>query len=144
MRSDRRQSDRQGRAARRNRAVPQAFLDPIAAEIRLLCDHRDTVIVEKTSLTNELRLNLLILDPELGTKVRSRKLDYPGQLRRISRRTRSMPQSAKVRIAREQVRRITTVTREAETLKRELCDLIRQHHPSCSPRPAAARSAQRS
>ena len=108
---------------------PQAFLDPIAAEIRLLCDHRDTVVVEKTRLTNRLRLNLLVLDPELEAKVPSRKLDYPGQLQRINRRLRSMPQSARVRIAREQVKRIATLTREAEALKRELRDLIRQHHP---------------
>jgi transposase len=94
-------------------------------------------------LTNRLRLNLLILDPELEAKVPSRKLDYPGQLQRINRRLRSMPPSARVRIAREQVKRITTLTREAEALKRELRDLIRQHHPQllaeagCGPRCAA-------
>jgi transposase len=108
---------------------PQAFLDPAAAEIRLLCDHRESLVVEKTRLTNRLRINLLVLDPVLEGKVPSRKLDYPGQLRRISGRLRSMPQTARVRIAREQVKRIATLTREAEALKRELRDLIRQHQP---------------
>jgi transposase len=40
-----------------------------------------------------------------------------------------MPQSARVRIAREQVSRIAALTREAEALKRELRDLIRVHRP---------------
>jgi hypothetical protein len=40
-----------------------------------------------------------------------------------------MPKTARVRIAREQVKRIAVLTREAEALKRELRDLIRRHRP---------------
>jgi transposase len=40
-----------------------------------------------------------------------------------------MPQTARVRITREQVKRIAVLTRVAEALKRELRDLIRAHHP---------------
>jgi hypothetical protein len=50
----------------------------------------------------------------------SRKLDYPGQLQRVTRRRRSLPQSARVRIAREQMHLIAALTREGEALKREL------------------------
>ena len=71
----------------------------------------------------------MILDPELEAKIPSRKLDYPGQLQRITRRLRALPQTARVRIAREQVKRIAVLTREAEALKRELRDLIRAHRP---------------
>jgi transposase len=99
---------------------PSAFLDEDAVEIRLLCDHRDTLVSERTRLINRLRINLVILDPELEAKVPSRKLDYPGQLQRISRRLRTMPQTARVRIARQQAKRIEALTREAESLKREL------------------------
>jgi transposase len=108
---------------------PSAFLDQDAAEIRLLCDHRDSLVNERTRLINRLRINLVILDPELEAKVPSRKLDYPGQLQRITRRLRAMPQTARVRIARQQVKRIDALTREAEALKRELRDLIRAHRP---------------
>jgi transposase len=108
---------------------PAAFVDQDAAEIRLLCDHRDSLVNERTRLINRLRINLVILDPELEAKVPSRKLDYPGQLQRITRRLRAMPQSARVRIARQQVKRIDALTREAEALKRELRDLIRAHRP---------------
>jgi transposase len=108
---------------------PTAFLDQDAAEIRLLCDHRDSLVNERTRLINRLRINLVILDPELEAKVPSRKLDYPGQLQRINRRLRALPQTARVRIARQQVKRIDALTREAEALKRELRDPIRAHHP---------------
>jgi transposase len=108
---------------------PTAFLDQDAAEIRLLCDHRDTLVNERTRLINRLRINLVVLDPELEAKIPTRKLDYPGQLQRITRRLRTMPQTARVRVAREQVKRIATLTREAEVLKRELRDLIRLHRP---------------
>jgi transposase len=71
----------------------------------------------------------VILDPELEAKVPSRKLDYPRQLQRINRRLRALPQTARVRIARQQVKRIDALTREAESLKRELRDLVRAHRP---------------
>jgi transposase len=108
---------------------PTAFLGKEAAEIRLLCDHRDSLVNERTRLINRLRINLVILDRELEAKVPSRKLDYPGQLQRITRRLRAMPQTARVRIARKQVKRIGALTREAEALKRELRNLVRAHRP---------------
>ncbi len=108
---------------------PAAFLDHDAAEIRLLCDHRNTLVSERTRLINRLRINLVVLDPSLEAKIPARKMDYPGQLQRITRRLRVMPQTARVRIAREQVKRIAVLTREAENLKRELRDLIRAHRP---------------
>ncbi|HTD09999.1 MAG TPA: transposase [Solirubrobacteraceae bacterium] len=108
---------------------PAAFLDEQAVEIRLLCDHREILVAERTRLINRLRWNLVVLDPELEAKIHSRKLDYPGQLQRITRRLRALPQTARVRVAREQVKRITVLTREAEALKRELRDLVRAHRP---------------
>jgi transposase len=122
---------------------PAAFLDERAVEIRLLCDHREILVGERTRLINRLRWNLVILDPELESKIPSRKLDYPGQLQSIIRRLRAMPQTARVRVAREQVKRIAVLTREAEILKRELRDLVRIHRPEllaetdCGPLTAA-------
>lgn len=90
---------------------PTAFLDRDAVEIRLLCDHRETLVNEREA------------------KIPTRKLDYPGQINRLTRRLRTMPQTARVRVAREQVKRIASLTREAEALKRKLRDLIRAHRP---------------
>jgi transposase len=108
---------------------PVAFLDEDAMEIRLLCDHREALVNERTRLINRLRINLVVLDPELEASIPARKLDYPGQLQRVTRRLRAMQQTARVRIAREQTRRIAAITREAEQLKRELRDLVRVQRP---------------
>jgi len=122
---------------------PTAFLDERAAEIRLLSDHRDALVVERTRLMNRLRWNLVILDPVLEAKLPSRKLDYPEQLRRVTRRLNAMPRTARVRIALTQARQIAALTREAEALKRELRDLVKLHSPQllaetgCGPLTAA-------
>ena len=81
--------------------LPSAFLDKDAVEIRLLCDHRDVLVNERTRLINRLRVNLVILDPALEAKIPSRKLDYPGQLQRITRRLRVVANRASSHCARE-------------------------------------------
>jgi transposase len=48
---------------------PTAFLDQDAAEIRLLCDHREILVAERTRLINRLRWNLVVLDPQLEAKI---------------------------------------------------------------------------
>jgi transposase len=108
---------------------PVAFLDEDAVEIRLLCDHREALVNERTRLINRLRINLVVLDPELEASIPARKLDYPGQLQRVTRRLRAMRQTARVRISREQTRRIAAITRDAEQLKRELRDLVHAQRP---------------
>lgn len=45
---------------------PVAFLDEQAMEIRLLCDHREALVTERTRLINRLRINLVVLDPRAG------------------------------------------------------------------------------
>ena len=85
----------------------------------------------------------MVLDPELEAKIPSRKLDYPGQLQRITRRLRAMPQTARVRDRPRAGQAHRVLTREAEALKRELRDLIRAHRPEllaetgCGPLTAA-------
>jgi transposase len=108
---------------------PGAFLDEAAMEIRLLCDHREGHVREITRLTNQLRWHLVILDPALEASIPARKMDYPGQLEKVARRLRSMDASARVRIAKEHVRRIRELSREATRLKRELHTLIAAHRP---------------
>jgi transposase len=44
---------------------PAAFLDEQAIEIRLLCDHREILVGERTRLINRLRWNLVILTQSL-------------------------------------------------------------------------------
>jgi transposase len=108
---------------------PEAFLDEAAMEIRLLCDHREDHVHEMNRLTNRLRWNLVILDPALEASIPPRKMDFAGQLDKVARRLRSMEPSARVRIAKEQVRRIRELSRESRDLKRELHALVAAHRP---------------
>lgn len=57
---------------------PAAFLDETAMEIRLLCDHHEALVNERIRLTNRLRWNLVILDPDLEATIPARKPDYPA------------------------------------------------------------------
>lgn len=108
---------------------PGAHLDERAMEIRLLCDHREDQVAEINRLTNRLRWNLVILDPALEASIPPRKMDFAGQLDRVARRLRSMETSARVRIAKEQVRKIRELSRQSRELKRELETLIADYRP---------------
>ena len=44
---------------------PTAFLDEQALEIRLLCDHREDLVAERTRIINRLRWHLVDLCPNL-------------------------------------------------------------------------------
>ena len=110
-------------------AFPGAYLDEQAMEIRLLSDHRHNQVAEITRLTNRLRWNLVILDPALEASIPARKMDFPCHLDRVARRLRKMEPSARVRIAKEQVRMIRELSRQATLLKRELHSLIAAYRP---------------
>ena len=48
---------------------PSAYLDDRAMEIRLLSDHRDQLVAERTRIQNRLRWHLLELCPELEAQL---------------------------------------------------------------------------
>ncbi len=51
------------RAAIREPDLPVAFLDPAGRELRLLVDHREDLVKERTKVQNRLRWHLHELDP---------------------------------------------------------------------------------
>jgi transposase len=108
---------------------PAAFLDEQALEIRLLSDHREDLVAERTRAQNRLRWHLVDLAPELEAGLRAGALSRPTDLARVSRRLRRMEPSARVRIARELASRIGRLIREAKEIERELRGLIRAHRP---------------
>jgi transposase len=108
---------------------PAAYLDERAMEIRLLSDHRSDLVAERTRAQNRLRWHLLALSPELERSVTLRSLDQERALDRVDRRLRRMTVCARVRVAREQVAHIRRVTRQADTLERELSALVKAHRP---------------
>jgi transposase len=109
--------------------LPVACLDERAFEIRLLNDHRAQLVAERTRYQNRLRWHLVDLDPELEAKTPARSLDRESSLKRIERRLARLPQSARVRIARDHLRRIRELTRAERSLEAELTQLIMQTRP---------------
>jgi transposase len=108
---------------------PVAYLDEAAMEIRLLFDHRHDLVAERTRVQNRLRWHLLALCPELERSLKARSLSEGRQLDRIDRKLRRLAAGARVRVAREQVVQIRSLTRQANALERELLVLIKAHRP---------------
>jgi transposase len=109
--------------------LPIAWLDEPAFEIRLLADHRQQLVAERTRHQNRLRWHLVELDDALETRLPKRGLDRACWLDRIARRLEKLPQTARVRVARDQLRRIRELTRAERALERELSMAIRALRP---------------
>src|SRR5687767_2063595 len=95
-----------------SRSSPVAHLDVQAMEIRLLSDHRKDLVAERTRIQNRLRWHLLELCGELEQSLGRGALERPQQLDRIDRRLRRLPAGARVRVAREQITQLRTLTRQ--------------------------------
>jgi transposase len=122
---------------------PVAYLDEAAMDIRLLLDHRNDLVAERTRTVNRLRWHLLQLSPELERSLKPGSLNQPRVLDRVDRRLRRLPAGARVRVAREQVAQIRSLNRRTDELKRELVELVKAHRPQllaetgCGPLTAA-------
>lgn len=108
---------------------PAAYLDERAMQIRLLFDHREDLVAERTRMQNRLRWHLLELCPELEAKLPRGSLSDMRQLERLDRRLRRLAPSVRLRIAREELAHIRACTRQAQALERELLDLINAYRP---------------
>ena len=122
---------------------PLAYLDEQAMEIRLLNDHRDDLVAQRTRTVNRLRWHLLQLCPELERSVKRGAFNQAHVLDRVDRALRKLPASARVRVAREQIAQIRSLNRQAGQLEAELAELVETHRPKllaeqgCGPLTAA-------
>jgi len=120
--------------------LPVATLDGPDREIRLLVDHRDDLVAERTRAQNRLRWHLHELDP--GTEPGARSLDRAVVLAGLERHLAGVPGTVG-RIARELVARIRELTATINELERELGRLVMCLAPSllaltgCGPLTAA-------
>jgi transposase len=67
---------------------PVAYLDERAMEIRLLLDHRNDLVAERTRTVNRLRWHLIALSPELERSVKRGAFNQARVLDRIDRQLR--------------------------------------------------------
>ena len=121
--------------------LPAATVDQAALEIKLLVDHREDLVGERTRIQNRLRWHLHELWPTL--EVPAAGLDRAKWLERIGRRLARAQQSARVRVCRDELRRVRELTRSARALERELARLVAAKAPQlldlegCGPLSAA-------
>jgi transposase len=107
--------------------LPLARLEGPAREVKLLLDHREDLIAERTRIQNRLRWLLHDRWPEL--ELPSGCLDRLVWLERLAGRLERSSQDADVRVMRHQIRRLRELVRETNTLKRELLLLVRGLQP---------------
>lgn len=120
--------------------LPVATLDGPDREVRLLVDHREDLVAERTRAQNRLRWHLHELDP--GTEPVARSLDRAVVLAGLERDLAAAPGTVG-RIARELVGRIRELTAMINELEREIARLVADLAPSllaltgCGPLTAA-------
>jgi len=110
-------------------SFPVAYLDERAMEIRLISDHRNDLVAERTRTVNRLRWHLLELCPELERSLKRGALNNSRVLDRVDRRLRKLPAGARVRVAREQISQLRSLGRQIDALHRELAQLVTAHRP---------------
>jgi transposase len=121
--------------------LPTAHLDERALEIRLLLDHHDNLVAERTRDQSRLRWHLHDLWPEL--EIPQAALGRDKWLAKVQGRLGRAPQDARVQIARELVNQIKERTRKLRAHKLELGRLVAAYAPKlleergCGPLTAA-------
>jgi transposase len=108
--------------------LPSATVDQEALEIKLLVDHRDDLVGERTRIQNRLRWHLHELWPEL--EIPATALDRSKWLERIGRRLSRTEQDARVRVCRDALRRVRELTRTARELESEIGRLVAAKAPA--------------
>jgi transposase len=115
------------RAALRERDLPTAQLDGPSREVKLLLDHHDDLVAERTGKANRLREYLFELDPEF--EVPAGALSKLVWLRRILRRLDSRTGTV-ARLARELTNSVHTLSVNISALERELEKRVRALVPN--------------
>jgi transposase len=116
------------RACLREPELPVAHLEGAAREIRLLLDHREDLVAERTRIQQRLRWHLHELDPEL--ELPAGCLDRAAWLERIRQRLGELADTVQIGICRELVERCIELTRRGRDLERDLAVRVRAHAPA--------------
>jgi transposase len=105
------------RAALREPDLPTAGHDPASWEVKLLVDHREHLIAERTRTINRLRWHLHQLDPDLEHAAQR----LPGaSLHRITAWLTGVPASVQVGVCQELAATIQTLTLRIDQLASDL------------------------
>src|SRR3954470_16619837 len=108
-------------------ALPSAQLAGVELDLRLLIDHRERLVRSRVALNNDVLWHLHDLWPEL--KLPMSALFSKKWSTRIARRLARADQTARVRIARDELRRLRELTAATNGLEAEIAELVAQIAP---------------
>ena len=103
-------------------SFPVAHLDGPELDLRLLVDHRERLVRQRVALNSTLQWHLHDLWPELVLPGSS--LFYGRWAPRVARRLARAEQTMRVRIARDELRRIRELSQTIKALEREIAGLV--------------------
>lgn len=116
------------RAALREPDLPTAHLDQQSLDLRLLVDHREHLVAERTRDINRLRWDLVDLDPSLeptGSKMTTQRV-----LRELIDQLALLPSTVRSRLASEKAHRILDNTVRINELEREIIATVEPLAPT--------------
>jgi transposase len=114
-------------------ALPAAQLQGPELDLRLLVDHRERLIVQRVAVNNTVQWHLHDLWP--GLRLPGSSLFYGTWGWRIARQLARAQQTMRVRIARDELRRIRELSQTIKTLEAEIADLVAQIASQLLPEP---------
>ncbi len=129
------------RAALREPNLPVAEHDHVSRELKLLVDHREDLVNQRTQAQNRLRWHLHDLDPQLDPPAGA--LDRLKILDELTSWIDAQPVSVVTRIAAELLADIRALTIRERALEREIAERVRTvapqllELPGCGALPAA-------
>lgn len=123
------------RAALREPTLPEAHLDKQALEIRLLLDHREDLVTERTRMINRLQWHVHDLEIELAPGAAWNRIVV---LDRLRGRLGQLDGGVRVEIAVELIEQIIALTRRIGQLKRRIEAQIKPLAPQLLALPGCA------
>jgi transposase len=107
--------------------LPMGRLDGPELDLRLLVDHRERLVRQRVALNSTLQWHLHDLWPELEPPGSS--LFYGRWAPRIARRLARAEQTMRVRIARDELRRIRELSQTINALEKDIAGLVSRIAP---------------
>ena len=108
-------------------ALPAAQLEGPELDLRLLVDHRERLVRQRVALNNTLQWHLHDIWPEL--RLPGSSLFYGNWGPRVARRLARAEQTMRVRIARDELRRIRELSQTIKALEAEIAGLVAEIAP---------------
>ena len=115
------------RAVLREPGLPEASHDEASRELKLLVNHRDDLVKQRTQVINRFRWHLHRIDPTIDPPARS--LDIAKTRRKLAEFLAPLA-GIDARLARELLEDIAALTARANALEKELATLVAQQAPA--------------